>query len=120
MRGWSIVPSKPSAKLALFSLLFFGTLMFWHWEAMLISHLATRVKVMPFNGIPDLVSNTGNLKHSIHTNHFFSLFCLDIDGTFKVLSYNMTLFFNLSLTHNYTKLQKTPFRPLAAVAMATV
>ena len=58
MRGWSILPSKPAAQLALFSLLFFGTMMFWHWEAMLISYLATRVKVMPFNDIADLVSNT--------------------------------------------------------------
>ena len=58
MRGWSIVPSKPSAQLALFSLLFFGTLMFWHWEAMLISYLASRVIVMPFNDIAQLVSDT--------------------------------------------------------------
>ena len=58
MRGWSILPSKPAAQLALFSLLFFGTLMFWHWEAMLISYLATRVIVMPFTDIAELVSNT--------------------------------------------------------------
>ena len=58
MRGWNILPSKPAAQLALFSLLFFGTLMFWHWEAMLISYLASRVIVMPFNDIADLVSNT--------------------------------------------------------------
>ena len=32
--------------------------MFWHWEAMLISYLATRVIVMPFNNIADLVTNT--------------------------------------------------------------
>ena len=59
MRGWSILPSKTAAKIALFSLLFFGTLMFWHWEAMLISYLATRVNVMPFTDIADLVANTG-------------------------------------------------------------
>ena len=58
MRGWSILPSKPAAQLALFSLLFFGTMMFWHWEAMLISYLATRVISLPFKDIPDLVSNT--------------------------------------------------------------
>ena len=58
MRGWNVLPSKPAAQLALFSLLFFGTLMFWHWEAMLISFLATRVIVMPFNDIPKLVSDT--------------------------------------------------------------
>ena len=58
MRGWSVLPSKPAAQLALFSILFFGTMIFWHWEAMLISYLATRVIVLPFNNIPELVSNT--------------------------------------------------------------
>ena len=68
MRGWSILPSKTAAKIALFSLLFFGTLMFWHWEAMLISYLATRVNVMPFTDIADLVANTG-----IFSEAFFML-----------------------------------------------
>ena len=58
MRSWNILPSKPAAQLALFSLDFFGTLMFWHWEAMLISYLATRVIVLPFNDIAELVSDT--------------------------------------------------------------
>lgn len=55
MRGWSDLPVKPSAQMSLFSLLFFGTMMFWHWEAMLISYLATRVTVLPFQSIPELV-----------------------------------------------------------------
>jgi hypothetical protein len=58
MRGWSTLPSKLPAKIALFSLLFFGTMIFWHWEAMLISFLATRVISLPFKDIPDLVTNT--------------------------------------------------------------
>ena len=58
MRGWNTLPSKLPAKIALFSLLFFGTMMFWHWEAMLISYLATRIISLPFKDIPDLVSNT--------------------------------------------------------------
>ena len=55
MRGWNTLPSKLPAQIALFSLLFFGTIMYLHWEAMLISYLATRVTVLPFNGVPDLV-----------------------------------------------------------------
>ena len=43
MRGWDVLPIKISARTALFSLLFFGTLIYLHWEAMLISYLATRV-----------------------------------------------------------------------------
>ena len=58
MRGWDTLPSKLPAQIALFSLLFFGTMIFWHWEAMLISYLATRVVSLPFKGIPDLVANT--------------------------------------------------------------
>ena len=58
MRGWSDLPVKPAAQVALFSLLFFGTMMYWHWEAMLISYLATRVTVLPFNSIPELITNS--------------------------------------------------------------
>ena len=58
MRGWNTLPSKLPAKIALFSLLFFGTMIYWHWEAMLISYLATRVISLPFKDIPDLVANT--------------------------------------------------------------
>ena len=58
MRGWNTLPSKLPARLALFSLIFFGTMIFWHWEAMLISYLATRVTSLPFKDITDLVVNT--------------------------------------------------------------
>ena len=58
MRSWSTLPSKLPAQISLFSLLFFGTMIFWHWEAMLISNLATRVVSLPFKDIPDLVANT--------------------------------------------------------------
>ena len=58
MRGWNTLPSKLPAQIALFSLIFFGTMIFWHWEAMLISYLATRVIPLPFKDISDLVANT--------------------------------------------------------------
>ena len=58
MRGWNTLPSKLPARIALFSLIFFGTMVFWHWEAMLISYLATRVISLPFKDISDLVINT--------------------------------------------------------------
>ena len=35
-----------------------GALLYWHWEAMLISYLATRVIVLPFDGISSLVENS--------------------------------------------------------------
>ena len=58
MRGWNPLPSKLPAQIALFSLIFFGTMIFWHWEAMLISYLATRTISLPFKDITDLVDNT--------------------------------------------------------------
>jgi len=45
-------------KPALFSLIFFGNMFFWHWEAMLISYLATRTISLPFKDITDLMINT--------------------------------------------------------------
>ena len=58
MRGWNTLPSKLPGQIALFSLLFFGTMIFWHWEAMLISYLATKTISLPFKDITDLVENT--------------------------------------------------------------
>ena len=58
MRGWNALPSKLPAQIALFSLIFFGTMIFWQWEAMLISYLATKTISLPFKDITDLVSNT--------------------------------------------------------------
>lgn len=36
----------------------FGAVLYWHWEAMLISYLATRVITLPFNGIETLLSQS--------------------------------------------------------------
>ena len=58
MRGWNTLPSKLPGQIALLSLLFFGTMIFWHWEAMLISYLATKTISLPFKDITDLVENT--------------------------------------------------------------
>ena len=33
-------------------------MLFWHWEAMLISYLSTRVIVLPFDGIKTLLDNS--------------------------------------------------------------
>ena len=35
-----------------------SVLLYWHWEAMLISYLATRVIVLPFNNIDELVKKS--------------------------------------------------------------
>ena len=56
MRGWDILPERIGGRIALFALLIWGTLIYWHWEAMLITYLSTRQIVLPFNNIPELVS----------------------------------------------------------------
>ena len=64
MRGWSTEPSKNSGKLVFLCLLVFGLLTYYYWEAMLISYLSTRFIVLPFNTIPELITNT-NFKISV-------------------------------------------------------
>jgi hypothetical protein len=38
-----------------------STMIYWHWEAMLISYLATRVIVLPFKSIPELLEKSDYL-----------------------------------------------------------
>jgi hypothetical protein len=35
---------------------------YWHWEAMLVSYLATRVIVLPFNSIAELVRTSNDYR----------------------------------------------------------
>jgi hypothetical protein len=37
------------------SISFFGMMMYWHWEAMIVSYLSTRVIVLPFQSIAEMV-----------------------------------------------------------------
>ena len=60
MRGWDTQPTKNSGKLVFLSLLVFGLLTYYYWEAMLISYLSTRFVVLPFNNIPELISRTNS------------------------------------------------------------
>ena len=64
MRGWDTQPTKNSGKLVFLSLLVFGLLTYYYWEAMLISYLSTRFVVLPFNNIPELITRT-NFKISL-------------------------------------------------------
>jgi hypothetical protein len=44
-----------------FSLLLGGAMIYWHWEAMVISYLATRVIVLPFTSISELLDKSNFL-----------------------------------------------------------
>ena len=53
-----MVPEKNSGKVVFAVLFCASILIFYHWEAMLISYLATRVIVLPFNNIRELVDQS--------------------------------------------------------------
>ena len=74
MRGWSHEPTKNSGKLVFFSLMFFGILTYWHWEAMLISYLSTRFIVLPFNTIPELIDRTAFKIHMFPGSSYVAAF----------------------------------------------
>ena len=58
MRGWKTQPTKKSGQLVFLCLVVFGLLTYYYWEAMLVSYLSARFIVMPFNSIPELITNT--------------------------------------------------------------
>ena len=41
-----------------YSILVASALIFWHWEAMLVSYLATRKTVLPFSNLAEMYFNT--------------------------------------------------------------
>ena len=57
-RSWGTCPSTLRGRVAFGSVLVGGTLIFYHWEAMLISYLATRVIVLPFKSLSELMSES--------------------------------------------------------------
>ena len=52
------MPNRIGVRIATFGFLFWGAMIWWHWEAMLVSYLSTRVISLPFNNIPELIRNT--------------------------------------------------------------
>ena len=58
MRGWSITPGKVSGRIAFAVLVFASILVYFHWNAMLISYLASSVIVLPFNNLRELVDQS--------------------------------------------------------------
>ena len=57
-RGWSVTPRQVQNRILFFSIMLGGSLVYWHWEAMIISFLAVRTTVLPFKNIEELVGKT--------------------------------------------------------------
>ncbi len=57
-RPWSHTPIRNHNRIAFFTVILAGGLIFYHWEAMLISYLAVRTTVLPFRSIEELYTKT--------------------------------------------------------------
>lgn len=57
-RSWSVTPEYGASRIAFLTVVIGGVFIFWHWEAMLISYLATRVIVLPFESLDELVEKS--------------------------------------------------------------
>ena len=58
-RGWSVEPTSQTTRMAFVTLLIGGAFIYWHWEAMLISYLASRIVVLPVTSLAGLVEDSG-------------------------------------------------------------
>ena len=57
-RGWSVTPSSARGRIFFLAIMVGGSLIFWHWEAMIISYLAVRVPAIPFRNLEELLRLT--------------------------------------------------------------
>ena len=84
MRGWGNSPVKPGAQIAFLSLLFFGTITYYNWEAMLISYLSTRVTVLPFKNIPELIALSQHRIIFTPGSYYETMFKTAMDPDWKI------------------------------------
>lgn len=57
-RPYSVVPRTTLAKAIFLTVCLSGSMIFWHWEAMLISFLAVKTLTFPFTDIESLMADT--------------------------------------------------------------
>ena len=62
-----------------FRIMYAAMLIYWHWEAMLISYLATRVITLPFRGVPELVDKSNFRIGLIPGSYFEDVFKYETD-----------------------------------------
>ncbi len=58
MMGSSHVPLKMSTRILFFSIIGTAAMIYWHWEAMLVSYLSNRKTVLPFRDLRDMYQST--------------------------------------------------------------
>ncbi len=70
-RAWSHTPIRNYNRIAFFTVILAGGLIFYHWEAMLISYLAVRTTVLPFRSIEELYTKTNYKVSTTFSNYGF-------------------------------------------------
>ena len=56
MQGWSKTPDSYQNRIAFVCIMIAGMLLYWHWEAMVISYLAVKKVVLPYTSFEQLLS----------------------------------------------------------------
>ena len=70
-RGWSHTPARTRNRIVFLSVMAAGTLVYYHWEAMIISYLAARNIVLPFRSLEELLGKS-NYKVGRPIGQYFS------------------------------------------------
>jgi hypothetical protein len=67
LQGWNTTPSSFQNRIAFISVMIAGMVFYWHWEAMVISFLAVRKIILPYESFEQLLSSS-NDKVILHYN----------------------------------------------------
>ena len=60
MQGWSQTPGSYQNRIVFVFVMIAGMLLYWHWEAMVISYLAVRKIVLPYTSFEQLLSSSSD------------------------------------------------------------
>ena len=60
MQGWSKTPNSYQNRIAFTCVMVAGMLLYWHWEAMVISYLAVKKTVLPYESFEQLLSSSSD------------------------------------------------------------
>ena len=56
MQGWSKTPESYQNRIAFVCVMIAGMVLYWHWEAMIISYLSVNKEVIPYESFEQLLS----------------------------------------------------------------
>ena len=65
--GWNYTPTFLQNRIAFITVVITAMICYWHWEAMIISYLAVRKIILPYESFEQLLSKS-NDKVSVHMN----------------------------------------------------